>query len=207
MGNTPRRSIGLSRLNVLALLLDQFRFLRSLSTNKPAWVVRALVVLVAPVFFVVSLLLHWQMQSVGSLVEALGLLAGVFISAFAVVFGLRVSFAARPSRVLEQRSARLMDESALTLLAAGLLSGIDAIWLAGVSLTLPEGSTPSELETAITVAISSLVVVYFLLSVRRMHVLYTDTFLPFWRVRDAVHGAAKQSDSNDASDVEQRRNA
>ncbi|PZF11806.1 hypothetical protein DEI98_06715 [Curtobacterium sp. MCLR17_034] len=172
---------------------------------------RALVILIAPGAFVLSLLLDLHMQSVGDLVGALGLLAGVFISAFALVFSLRINLAARPTRVVERRTARLMDESALTLLAAGLLSGVDAIWLAGVSVSIPEeGYVVSAFATAVTVALSSLVVVYFLLSIRRLHKLYTDTFVPFWRVKTVVDGPTGEDSSRatkaDASDIDARRN-
>ncbi|AQX81429.1 hypothetical protein BWO91_17000 [Plantibacter flavus] len=162
--------------------------------------------LVGPITFGISLHFHWRMESVGSLVGALGLIAGVFVSAFAVVFGLRVNIAARPTKVLERKSARLMDESALTLLAAGLLSGVDAMWLSVVSVSVPIDMVVSEIATAITVGLSSLVVVYFLLSIRRMHMLYTDTFLPFWKVQAAVHGP-KPGRETSAAAVDARRNS
>ncbi|WP_146243456.1 hypothetical protein [Curtobacterium sp. MCLR17_034] len=202
---------GLSRLNVFSVLADQFKYLTNISSNRPERLVRALVILIAPGAFVLSLLLDLHMQSVGDLVGALGLLAGVFISAFALVFSLRINLAARPTRVVERRTARLMDESALTLLAAGLLSGVDAIWLAGVSVSIPEeGYVVSAFATAVTVALSSLVVVYFLLSIRRLHKLYTDTFVPFWRVKTVVDGPTGEDSSRatkaDASDIDARRN-
>lgn len=203
---TPQWIKSMSRLNVFALLRDQFKYLTSLSTNRPAWLVRALVLFIAPIGVIASLYFHWQMESVGDLVGALGLLSGVFLSAFAVVFGLRINIAARPTKVMERKTARLMDESALTLLSAGLLAGVDAMWLAVVSVSIPEGWIVSEIATAITVGLSALVVVYFLLSVRRMHVLYTDTFLPFWKVKAVVEGPANSTVVT-AEDIDSRRNA
>ena len=198
----------IARLNVVPLLLDQFRSLRGISSNSPALFVRLVVILVAPAGFGLSLLLHLQMQQVGDLVGALGLLAGVFLSAFALVFGLRVNVAAKPSKTVDRRTARLMDESALTLLSAGLLSGVDAIWLAGVSASIPRADNwvVSELATAITVGLSSLVVVYFLMAVRRMHVLYTDTFVPAWKVKQVVDGPrSEQGKESTATDIDARR--
>lgn len=203
----PKRLGGISRLNVFALLRDQFRYLRNISDSRPAWLVRGVVLLIAPVIFGTSLYFGWTMQSAGDLVGALGLLAGVFISAFAVVFGVRINLASRPSKAVERQTARLMDESALTLLAAGLLSGVDAMWLAVVSVSIPAGYIVSPLATAITAGISSLVLVYFLLSIRRLHKLYTDTFIPFWMVRDAVQAGAKDEEPQTAESVAARRNA
>lgn len=207
---TPRWARALSRLNVLALLGDQFRYLTNLTNNKPAVLVRLVVVLVGPVAFSVSMVFHVQMQSVGDLTGALGLFAGIFLSAFAVVFGLRVNFASRPTKAIERKTARLMDESALTLLAAALVAGVDAIWLSSVSVSLGTGDHVSELATAITIGLSSLVVVYFLLSVRRMHKLYTDTFLPFWKVKAAVDGpkgGKASSQDGEAAEIAARRNS
>ena len=203
---------GLSRLNVLALLRDQFKYLTNVATNRPERIVRTLVILVAPAAFTLSLVFHVQMQTVGDLVGALGLLAGVFISAFALVFSLRINLAAKPTKILERRTARLIDESALTLLSAGLLSGVDAIWLAGVSASIPaEKYVVSEIATAVTMGLSSLVVLYFLLSVRRLHKLYTDTFIPFWRVKSAIEGRALMLDNasprEQATEIDARRNS
>lgn len=208
----PRWLRVFSRLNVFALLGDQFRYLTDLSTNRPERIIRGLVVLLAPAAFTLSLVFHVQMQTVGDLVGALGLLAGVFISAFALVFSIRINLSAKPSKVLERKTARLIDESALTLLAAGLLSGIDAIWLAGVSASIPaEGYVVSEFATAVTVGLSSLVVLYFLLSIRRLHKLYTDTFVPFWRVQTVVEGSATRQETKDArgqaAEIDARRNS
>lgn len=206
------KPFSLSRLNVFALLADHFKFLRGATSNRPAILVRAIVLLVAPATGLASYFLGWKLQSVGDLVGALGLLAGVFLSAFAIVFGLRSSLRRSPSNGVERKQARLMDESALTLLAAGLLAGIDAMWLAVVSASIPseQGWTVSVLATAITVGLSSLVAVYFLLSVRRLHVLYTDTFVPSWRVqRAAEHGQAEEPKSprDEAADIDARRRA
>lgn len=206
------KPFSLSRLNVFALLVDQFKFLRGVTSNKPAILVRIIVLLVAPATGILSFTQGWKLQSVGDLVGALGLLAGVFLSAFAIVFGLRSSLRRSPSNLVERKSARLMDESALTLLAAGLLAGVDAMWLAVVSASVPdaEGWTVSVLATAITVGISSLVAVYFLLSVRRLHMLYTDTFVPSWRVeRVAHHGEAEEplSAKEQAAEIQARRRA
>ncbi|WP_427118320.1 hypothetical protein [Pseudarthrobacter scleromae] len=195
----------LSRLNVLALLADQFRHLTSMTTQRPALFVRAVIILIGPIMFGVSYWAGWQMQTVGELVSALGLLAGVFLSAFAVVFGLRVNLAARPTKAIERRTARLMDESALTVLSAGLLSGVDSIWLGALSVSIPKDQPASVFATGVTVGISSLVVVYFFLSVRRMHKLYTDTFPQVWTVRAVVEGPGEQSKSEAAATIDSRR--
>lgn len=206
----PQWVRGLSRLSPFGLFADQFRFMRNVSTNKPDWLLRVVVIAVGPLAFTVSMLANWQMQSVGELVGALGLLAGVFISAFALVFGLRINLAARPTKVLDRKSARLMDESALSLLAAGVVAGADSIWLAAISVMRPnDDAVMAAWATAVTVALSSWVVVYFLLAVRRMHVLYTDTFVPFWKVEDAVTGPKERrtkSRAEAASEVDARRN-
>ena len=207
----PQWVRGLSRLSPFGLFADQFRFLTSASSNKPDWLVRVIVLATAPVMFGVSMLFGWQAQSVGELVGALGLLAGVFISAFALVFGLRINLAARPTKVLDRKSARLMDESALSLLAAGVVAGADSIWLAAISVMRPDDqAVMATWATGVTVGLSSLVVVYFLLAVRRMHKLYTDTFVPFWRVADAVTGPKEQKlngRNRAATDVDARRNS
>ncbi|WP_125098678.1 hypothetical protein [Leucobacter chromiireducens] len=205
-----KRKFGtLSRLNVFALLSDQFKFLTNASTGRPEILLRIIVVIIAPAAFLISYLLGWTMQTVGELVGALGLMAGTFIAAFALVFSLRINLSAKPNKVLERKSARLMDESALTLLAAGLLAGMDAIWLAGVSAVLPaEGFVVSRFATAVTVALSALVVLYFLLSVRRLHKLYTDTFIPFWRVRNVVDAPGQPASGREgAAAVDARRNS
>jgi len=182
----------MSRLNVFALLRDQWKFLTHASTNKPAVLLRALVILAGPVSGYLSFHFRWQMASASELVGALGLLAGVFLSAFAVIFTLRITLQARPTKILDRKSARLMDESALTVLAAALLAGIDAVWLGAVAATTISGDAVSVLATAITVGLSSIVAVYFLLSVRRLHILYTDTFPPYWRARQVVEGPRMQ---------------
>lgn len=210
---TPKwmKALSLSRLNVFALLGDQFRFLTGASSNSADVLLRIIVIVIAPASGLLSYLLGWKLQTAGELVGALGLLAGVFLSAFAIVFGLRTSLRRIPSSLVERKQARLMDESALTLLAAGLLAGIDAMWLAGVSASIPteEGWTASVIATAITVGISSLVALYFLLSVRRLHVLYTDTFVPTWRVRRVTRDDAQEyseSPKDQAAAIDARRN-
>lgn len=180
------RRLGAARLNALPLLSDQFRFLRDASTQRASIVTRFVVIAIGPAGVVTSLFLHWTMQSVDELSQALGLLAGVFISAFAIVFSLRLTIAGKPNSNLQRRAARLMDESALTLLAAGFLSGVDAIWLTIVSWTVAAGDAVGVVPTSITVGLSSLVAVYFLLAIRRLHVLYTDTFPPYWRLKQAA---------------------
>ncbi|MGO2750562.1 MAG: hypothetical protein ACTIA6_10970 [Pseudoclavibacter sp.] len=170
-----------SRVNVLALVADQYRSMADVATLKPARFARVMVwltpLLVAGVVFVFSL----QMRAVSDMVAALGVLAGVFLSAFAVVFSLRVTLDARPKRVLDQASSRLMDESALTMLTAGLFAGVDAIWLAVVSSFADPTQPIATWATAVSAVLSSQVALYFLLSVRRLHKLYTDTFPPFWK--------------------------
>lgn len=179
----------MARLNVFELLTDQFRFLSHPVTGRPVIITRALVVLIAPIMAVISYKAGWTMQSVSEMVGALGLLAGVFISAFAIVFSLRLTLDRQPGTNLKRSAARLMDESALTLLSTGLLAGVDAMWLSIVSaMTIPSNAISSEL-TAISVGLSALVVLFFLLSIRRLHVLYTDSFPPFWRVSSVVHGS------------------
>jgi mannitol-specific phosphotransferase system IIBC component len=180
--------MGMARINVFALLSDQFRFLRDVGTGKPARLTRLLVLVTGPAIGVASYLLGWQVQSVSELASGLGLMAGVFLSAFAIVFSLRLTLADRPSSNIKQLSSRLMDEGALTLLAAGLLAGVDAMWLSVATATTPKDSEVSVLATAITAGLSSLVALYFLLSVRRLHILYTDTFPPYWRAQKAVDG-------------------
>ncbi|MFF2031085.1 hypothetical protein [Arthrobacter sp. NPDC058192] len=154
-----------------------------------------LVLLTGPVTAGVSYHLGWRMQSVGELASGLGLMAGVFISAFAIVFSLRLTLANRPTSNMKLLASKLMDEGALTLLAAGLLAGIDAMWLSGVAATTAKEDQVSVIATAVTVGLSSLVALYFLLSVRRLHVLYTDTFPPYWRARDAVENGAQSKSS------------
>ena len=204
------KALSLSRLNVFALLVDQFRFLTGATSNRADVLLRIIVIVIAPASGLLSYSLGWKLQTVGELVGALGLLAGVFLSAFAIVFGLRTSLRRIPSSLVERKQARLMDESALTLLAAGLLAGIDAMWLAGVSASIPteEGWTASVIATAITVGISSLVALYFLLSVRRLHVLYTDTFVPTWRVQRVTRDNAQEdseSPKDQAAAIDARR--
>ena len=91
-----------------------------------------------------------------------------------------------------------MDESALTVLAAGLFSGADAIWLAILSATLREGETVPSWASAIVVGLSAQVVVYFLLSIRRLHKLYTDTFPPFW-TQESPNDQEQQSDAAEST--------
>lgn len=188
----------MSRLNVFALLRDQWKFLTHAGNNRPARLLRLLVIILGPVAGGISALLGWRMNTASELVGALGLLAGVFLSAFAVIFSLRVTLQARPSSILKRTSARLMDESALTVLAAALLAGADAIWLGGISATVLADKQMTVLATAITVGLSALVVLYFLLSVRRLHVLYTDAFPPYWRARDIVEGNTVPEPSHEA---------
>lgn len=180
----------MSRLNVFPLLVDQFRSLRDVSTGKAAFWVRLTLVLTAPVAGAISIWQGWELTSVSELGSALGLLAGVFISAFAIVFSLRLTLSARPTSNLKLRAAKLMDESALTLLAAGLLAGVDAVWVTIVAAANDAGTTVSVWPSAITVALSALVVAYFLLAVRRLHVLYVDTFPPLWKTTAAAGGSS-----------------
>ncbi|TFC75809.1 hypothetical protein E3T23_14775 [Cryobacterium cheniae] len=189
----------MSRMNVFALVIDQFRFLRHVGTGKPAILVRLFLIAVAPIAGAISLRLGWQLNSVSELSAALGLLAGVFISAFALVFSLRLNLARRPTSNLKQRASRLMDESALTLLTAGLVAGTDAIWVTVVSAANDTDTPVSVWPTAITVALSALVAAYFLLAVRRLHVLYVDTFPPFWKVQALAGGAGTAMDLEEAA--------
>ena len=173
----------MARFNALGLIGDQFRSMRNARSGRAALLVRTAVIVVPILAAIVSAVLQWRMNSTGALVGALGLLAGVFISAFAVVFGLRAPYSDRPSTNLNRRAIRLLDESALTLLAAGAISGVDAVWLAVVdSITLSDKQV-LVWQTSVTVYLSTLVSLYFLLAVRRLHVLYTDTFPPEWRLR------------------------
>lgn len=195
----------MSRLNVLPLLVDQFRSMRDIGSGKAAVLVRLAVLLVAPAAGATSIVLGWELHSVSELAAALGLLAGVFISAFAIVFSLRLGLAARPTSNLKQRAARLIDESALTLLAAGLLAGVDAVWVTVVSAANMPGTPVSVWPSAITVGLSALVATYFCLAIRRLHVLYVDTFPPYWKAQDAAGGSSVTLDIEEAARrVEQR---
>jgi hypothetical protein len=178
----------LKRFNVIALLVDQIRYVRNTSAKKPAVITRLLIILSAPTGALFSWWQKWEMNSVGELVGALGLLAGVFISAFAIVFGVRLEMGRRPASNLKQKQAFLMDEAALTLLSAGLLAGLNAIVCSVVSAVTPQGSVVGRLPTAIVVAISVLVVLYFLMSIRRLHILYIESFPPPWKIRGLVMG-------------------
>ncbi|TFD57998.1 hypothetical protein E3T43_07045 [Cryobacterium sp. Hh7] len=189
----------MSRLNVFALIVDQFRFLRHVGTGKAAVVVRIFLVALGPVSGAVSVRLGWQLNSVGELAAALGLLAGVFISAFAIVFSLRLTLATRPSSNLKQRASRLMDESALTLLTAGLVAGVDAIWVTIVSAANDPNTPVSVWPTAVTVAMSAIVAAYFFLAIRRLHILYVDTFPPFWKVEKMAGRAGAAIDLEEAA--------
>lgn len=181
------------RFNVLALLVDQIRYIRNTSTKKPAIITRLIILASAPAAAYLSWWQGWEMSSVGELVGALGLLAGVFISAFAIVFGVRLEMGRRPSSGLKQKQAFLMDEAALTLLSAGLLAGLNAIVCSVVSTITPQGSVVGKIPTAIVVAVSALVVLYFLMSVRRLHVLYVESFPPPWKVQGLMLGIAKDA--------------
>jgi hypothetical protein len=180
--------MSLSRLDVVSLLVDQFRSIRHATSGKPAVLVRIAIVVIGPLAAGVSVASRLQLQSVSALVGALGLLAGVFLSAFAIVFSMRLTLASRPTSNLKQRSARLMDESALTLLAAALVAGVDAAWIAVLSSFMPTGDAVGIIQTAITIGLSSIVAAYFLMAVRRLYVLYTDTFPPSWRAQKVAGG-------------------
>ena len=174
--------MGFSRINVFALLRDHYRYLVHVATQRPVRAIRALIWATAPVLGFVSYLLGWRMNSIGVLAGALGLLAGVFVSAFAIAFSLRLQFEERLRSVTGRRTAELIDEAALTLLAVGLLSGLDTIWLSVLAAITPVTQAQfGHLETAITVALTGLVTLYFLMGIRRLHVLYTDTFPPPWK--------------------------
>lgn len=184
----------MKRFNVFALLVDQYRYLRNTSSKRPAVLARLVVILCAPVLAWVSWHQAWQLQSVAEFVGALGLLAGVFISAYAIVFGLRLSQGRMPKSNLQLKVAHSMDDAALTLLSAGLLAGLDAAFLAVVSAVTAK-DTPVGVElTAAVVGISGLVGLYFLMSIRRLHMLYVEAFPPYWRV-NAIVGHQEQSAS------------
>ncbi|WP_372697352.1 hypothetical protein [Arthrobacter sp. JSM 101049] len=183
----------MKRFNVFALLIDQYRYIRNTSSKRAAVMTRLILICCAPVLAWVSWAQGWQLQSVGELIGALGLLAGVFISAYAIVFGLRVTQGRRPTSNLKLKVAHSMDEAALTLLSTGLLAGIDAGFLAVVSAMTPEGSSVGVGMTAAASGLSSLVGLYFLMSVRRLHMLYVEAFPPYWRVR-AMVGHEEQSE-------------
>ncbi|POH67625.1 hypothetical protein C3B61_06945 [Cryobacterium zongtaii] len=92
-----------------------------------------------------------------------------------------------------------MDESALTLLTAGLVAGADAIWVTVVSAANAPDTPVSVWPTAITVGLSALVAAYFLLAVRRLHVLYVDTFPPFWKVQQLAGGLGTAIEMEEAA--------
>ncbi|MFF2822629.1 hypothetical protein ACFVRV_06200 [Arthrobacter koreensis] len=178
----------LSRFNVFALLLDQLKSMRKSGSGRPALLARVLVILAGPIGIALSLWFDWRMQSISELSAALGLLAGVFLSAFAIVFSIRLTLSTSPSSSLKRIAAQRMDEGALTLLAAGLLAGADALWLSIVAATTIPGHPVGSLRTAVAVGLSCWVAIYFLLSVRRLHALYVTTFPPPWKARAAVEG-------------------
>jgi hypothetical protein len=185
--------MAMSRINVLGLVSDQFRSLRDANTGKPAIAVRSLVLVTGPIVAGFSYWRKWELHSISEIAAALGLLAGVFISAFAIVFSLRLTLAAKPTSNLKRRASRLMDESALTLLTAGLLAGVDAIWITIVSTTSSPSAPIGIWQSAITSGLSALVAVYFLLAIRRLHILYVDSFPPYWKVQKATEATAPLS--------------
>lgn len=186
----------MKRFNVFALLVDQYRYLRNTSSKRPAIVARLVVIICAPVLGWLSWTQRWQLQSVSEFVGALGLLAGVFISAYAIVFGLRLSQGRVPASNLKLKVAHSMDDAALTLLSAGLLAGIDAAFLAVVSAISPKDSPVGCELTAVAVGLSGLVGLYFLMSVRRLHMLYVEAFPPYWRVNAIVGHQELQEQSS-----------
>lgn len=181
----------MKRFNVLALLWDQFRYLRNTSSKRPAVLARLVVLACAPGLAYLSWFHAWRLQSVAEFVGALGLLAGVFVSAYAIVFGLRLNQKRVPTSNLQLKVAHSMDDAALTLLSAGLLAGVDAAFLAVVSAVTPKDSTVAVELTAAAVGLSGLVGLYFLMSIRRLHMLYVEAFPPYWRVKAMVESQEK----------------
>jgi hypothetical protein len=132
-----------------------------------------------------SFRLGWRLANVGDLLAVLGLMAGVFITAFAVVLSIRILMPSRSQLgAVSSRAAALLDESAVTMLAASFAAGVNAVYLAVITSTTASSSveTVSPAKTSGAVFLGSYVVLYFLLAIRRLHLAYMDTFPPAWRM-------------------------
>jgi len=170
--------MSLSRFNIFEVFKDQFASMVGISTSKPDKTAQFMVIAVPPVMGIASFLLPYRVQSPANLITMLTLFAGLFVAAFALIISVREQFGTYKNSEgsITEKRIKLVDESALTVLATGLVSGIDAIFVALVSTTIPAESPFGQLTTAITVGLTSLSIIYFLLSIRRLHILYRDSF-------------------------------
>jgi hypothetical protein len=170
--------MSLSRFNIFEVFKDQLASMVGISTSKPDKLAQFLVIAVSPVMGTTSFFLPYRVQSPANLITMLTLFAGLFVAAFALIISVREQFGTYKNSdgSITEKRIKLVDESALTVLATGLVSGIDAIFVALVSTTIPAETPFGQLTTAITMGLTSLSIIYFLLSIRRLHILYRDSF-------------------------------
>lgn len=178
----------MARLNPLGVLVDQWRYLINHNTGRPAWGTRTVLGLLPAGLGAASYFcLDWRMRNTGNLLAAVSLMAGVFLAAFAAILTIRTTlFNKPPVGALTRRAMLLLDESALTLLAAALFAGLDAVYLAAVTGGYASDHRLRPDLTAVAVFLSSYVALYFLLAVRRLHAAYTDAFPPPWKLPPVV---------------------
>lgn len=175
------------RFNPLVVPVDHWRRLVRYDDRKPAILSRAALIVLPPALGVLSYRLEWNIQVTGDVVAALGLLAGVFLSAFGIILTLRLSRENGSRGVVSRNMNASLDESAMALLSAALFAGLAAVFFTVVSATGAEDM--NRVVSAVAVWLSAYVVMYFLLSIGRLYVAYVNAFPAPWSVKQATRGA------------------
>ena len=183
------------RFNPLVVPVDHWRRLVNYDSGKPAILTRTTLIVVPLGLAALSYWRKWNVSMTGDVVGSLGLVAGVFLSAFGIILTLRMARQSGSRGLVSRNMNASLDESAMALLSAALFAGVAAVFFTVVSAT---GATHMNRYTSmVAIWISSYVVLYFILAIGRLYVAYVNAFPAPWSVKQATRGAVAPSPEED----------
>lgn len=159
---------------------------RDSTPSKPDIFARAVVVFVPIILGTLVLMSATSFRAPGALLTGTAILAGGFITSFTHLSTLRLRLTERAdsNKEAEQSDRDLLDEVATLLLCATLVAVATSVALV-VGIVLGDGLTIVGLWAAVIAALSTLLVLLFILTIPRLYYAY----LQINHVRDELNGS------------------
>jgi hypothetical protein len=169
-----------SRLNPWPILRAHWRGLgRGDRRTSATELGERLVVVATLLLWVPALYWNWKLSAPEPMFAGVSLLAGALLAAFGFLATVRLRLQYRdphPGSSGTQRAKEHLDESVSHLLAAAVICLVDAVALViGMNITSDPAGALVGVMAAIVIALSSYLVVLFLMLMTRLYAAYVDT--------------------------------